>query len=88
MVGTRLHEMALHVAHNHFPALECLKKVKHVSRFESCQPPPTNKEQENGKRNGIDLSGAYHVLDEVAKKLNIESPGRSDSVEEEPPEEL
>lgn len=44
MVGTRLHEMALHVAHNHFPALECLKKVKHVSGFESRQPPPTNKE--------------------------------------------
>lgn len=37
---------------------------------------------------GINLSGAYYVLDEVAKKLNIESPGRSDSVEEEPPEEL
>lgn len=38
--------------------------------------------------NGIDLLGAYHSLDEVAKKLNIESPGRSDFEEEEPPEEL
>lgn len=38
--------------------------------------------------NGIDLSGAYSSLDEVAEKLNIESPGRSDFEEEEPPEEL
>lgn len=30
------------------------------------------------KSNGIDLFGAYHALDEVAKKLDIESEGRSD----------
>lgn len=30
------------------------------------------------KSNGVDLFGAYHALDEVAKKLDIDSEGRSD----------
>lgn len=73
MVGTRLHEMALHVAHNHFPAHECQKKVKHVSGFESCRPPPTNEEKYDetkklpGQKAGKTVESKRHIAARSAR---------------------